>query len=358
MPKVRHDAITDEERELAARCKTYEEYEQSGGKRSRSSWRDIRFVLKKQAIAEANERASPVPLPAKDDLDIEDYYAAVKRVTAVQIERQDKPTEVRWTAPDDNYVGLVFVGDIHVGGLIDYDRLERDLAIIRDNEGLHAVGMGDYADHFESAGKLQHAMAGNTVPGTDDQDQLVQHIMGMVGRKWIAVLAGNHDDWSGPSSVQRLARHLGAQYVSQGGCSLKITVGGERYVGYAKHTWRGHSSISTSNESRRFWLEWNDFENADFTVLAHFHQPDTHQVERKGQTVGHIRGGTYKVVDSHSARLGFDPGYGPGMVILNPFAHEVIPFHGPNWLRGVQMLQWLRSKPRDKTDLLMFGDGQ
>lgn len=350
--------LTDEERELCAAHDRYTDYLAAGGMRSQGTWRTIRSNINAAVAFVEAVKDAPPPLPERGSLPIDRFYEAVKSVTAAQIERQDRPAVVEWTAPEDAYTAIVFIGDIHVGGLIDYDRLERDLDVVRTTPGLYAVGMGDYADHFQDAGKLQHAMAGNTVPDSEDQDELVQHIMGLAGDKWLALLAGNHDEWGGPGSVVRLARHVGAHYVSQAGCSIKIRLGGQKYIGYCKHQWRGHSVISTSNESRRFWLEWNDFENADFTVLAHYHQPDTHQVERKGSTVGHLRGGTYKQIDTHSARLGFTPGYGPSLIILNPYNHEVIPFHGPNWLRGIQFLRWLREKPRDESDLLVFSDGQ
>jgi hypothetical protein len=282
-------------------------------------------------------------LPASEDYegDVEAYYEAVKQITAAKINLVDKPTTIEWTAPDNNWTGIVFVGDIHIGGLIDYRQLEHDLDTINETPGLHVIGMGDYSERFEGAGKLQHAMSGDTVPGSDDQEMLVHHVLGRC-TKWVAILAGNHDEFGGGEGVRRLAKRVGASYVSQAGSSLKAVVNAERYVIYLKHQYVGASRISTSNEGRRFWTEWADFENADVTVLAHLHQPDTHQVERKGQTVAHMRGGTYKTVDPWARKGGYCPAYGPSLILLNPHEHEVLPFHGPNWRRGVQMLQHLR----------------
>lgn len=374
MTALRKDAWTRDLDDAAIRSATYEDFltRIAPAVKTRAAWKKHRGKLRSDGITVAHivtltpaERANsvavepPPTIPDREDgASIEDYYDSVKAVTAAKIARQDTPSVVEWRAPDDNWTGLVFLGDIHIGGLIEYDQLERDLHLVESTPGLFCVGTGDYADHFEHSGKIQHAMAGDTVPGSEDQDELVHYVLGRT-RKWVAVLAGNHDDWAGEGSVRRLAKHLHAPYVSQAGCSLKLKVGGERYVGYAKHTWRGHSVISTSNESRRFWLEWSDFENADFTILAHFHSPDTHEVERKGQTVAHLRGGTYKLNDSHSARGGFLPEYGPALILLNPFSHETLPFHGPSWRRGVEFLRYLRARPRDETtDTLTNGDGQ
>jgi hypothetical protein len=333
---------TPEETDLAYRSETFEQYVEAGGLREITAWRGKRNRLGLTTSADIPVVLAPPVLPDSSEYDaIEDYYQAVKRITQAKIVLVDKPTTEYWTAPDSNWTGIVFLGDIHVGGLIDYGQLERDLSSIEDAEGLYVVGMGDYSDNFERAGKLLHAMSGDTVAGSDDQELLVRHVLGRCG-KWLAVLAGNHDDWGSGEGVRRLARSLGGIYVSQAGCSFKITLGNQRYNLYLKHQYTGQSRISTSNDGRRFWTEWPDFENADITVLAHLHEPNTHSVERKGQTVSHLRGGTYKTVDPWARKGGYSPAYGPSMILLNPNEHEVIPFHGPQWRWGVAMLKGLR----------------
>ena len=346
---------TDAEDRRAGDSTSFAKYAEAGGQYTSAQWRDARYTLRKKGqdvvVSKRESYVPPSPLPEPEseplpsaadyDGDVAAYYEAVKSVTKAKIGLVDKPTTIEWTAPDDNWCGFVFLGDLHVGGLIDYEQLETDLDDIEATEGLHLVGTGDYADRFEHSGKIVHAMAGDTVPGSDDQELLVVHVLRRCS-KWRAVLAGNHDDWGSGEVVRRLARQLKAEYVSQAGCSLKVNVGSERYILYLKHQYTGSSRISTSNESRRFWHEWADWENGDVTVVAHLHQPDTHQVERKGQTVSHLRGGTYKTVDPWARKGGYSPAYGPALVLLNPREHEVIPFHGPQWRRGVQMLGWLR----------------
>jgi hypothetical protein len=291
---------TPEETDLAHRSDTFEQYQQAGGIRVETAWRGKRNRLGLTTSAEVPAILEPPVLPDSSEYDaIEDYYQAVKLITQAKITLVDKPTTEYWTAPDSNWTGIVFVGDIHIGGLIDYAQLEADLDDIERTDGLHVIGMGDYADNFERTGKLAHAMSGDTVPGSDDQEMLA-------------------------------------------GCSFKISLGNERYNLYLKHQYTGQSRISTSNDGRRFWTEWADFENGDVTVLAHLHEPNTHMVERKGQTVSHLRGGAYKLVDPWARKGGFCPAYGPSMILLNPDRHEVIPWHGPLWRWGVAMLKGLR----------------
>jgi hypothetical protein len=333
---------TPEETDLAYRYGHFDSYVAAGGSRVEGAWRGKRHRMGLTCSDDVPVALAPPVLPDSSEYEaIEDYYQAVKRITEAKITLVDKPTTEYWQAPDSNWTGIVFVGDIHIGGLIDYAQLEADLADIERTDGLHVIGMGDYADNFERTGKLAHAMSGDTVPGSDDQELLVRHVLGRCS-KWLAVLAGNHDDWGGGEGVRRLAKALAARYVSQAGCSFKVSLGNERYNLYLKHQYTGQSRISTSNDGRRFWTEWADFENGDVTVLAHLHEPNTHLVERKGQTVSHLRGGAYKLVDPWARKGGFCPAYGPSMILLNPDRHEVIPWHGPLWRWGVAMLRGLR----------------
>ena len=316
--------------------------------RTESSWRSLlgRSGVRQGQLAEVAPISEPETekLPVLADFDnIRDYAESVERVTASKLKLVDKPTTKYWTAPDSNWVGVVFIGDIHIGGLIDYQRLKDDLKLIEETEGLYAIGMGDYAENFERSGKIQHAMAENTVPGSDDQETLVRYYLHQCS-KWLAVLAGNHDDWGGGKGIVRLAEYLGCEYVSQAGCSFKVSVGRERYVFYLKHQYVGNSRNSTSNEGRRLWVEWADFENADATILAHLHQPDAHAVERKGETVLHLRGGTDKEVDAWAWKGGYNPAYGRVITLLNPVDHEIIHFPPKQWRRGVQFLKALRNE--------------
>lgn len=296
--------------------------------------------------AQAEPEVAPV-LPPRGDTPIDKYYELVKQLSSVSRDLKAETRTIEWTSPVDGWVGLAFPGDLHIGGAIDYDQLEADLDLIEATEGLWCVGLGDYANNFQAASKLLKAMAEDIVPGSEDQMMLVAHVMGRT-RKWLAVLEGNHDGWSGSQGVKALSERLGCPHVTEAGCALKIVAGTQRYVGYLKHQFTGHSNLNTSNESRRMWNEFPEWENADFTVLAHYHQPDTHQKEIKTQTVVHLRGGTYKQHDPYARKHGYVPEYGVPLVLLNPDEREIIPFHARNWRRGVELLGWLRSGGRQQ----------
>jgi hypothetical protein len=353
---------TPEEDALLNAANSYAEYTSRGGTRSASSCASRRYTLKQQGVdlpewergghaAWAKEKVAAgmieptgdiaLELPERDGLPIDRYYSLVKQISDVTRERKAETKVIEWTAPTDGWIGIAFPGDLHIGGPIDYQRLEDDLDLIEATDGLWCVGLGDYSNNFQAAAKLLKAMSEDVVPGSEDQMELVNHVMGRT-RKWLAILEGNHDGWSGPAGLKAMATRLNCPFVPEAGASLKITSGSQRYVGYLKHQWKGHSNLNTSNESRRMWNEFPEWENADFTVLAHYHQPDTHQKEIKTQTVAHLRGGTYKSYDPYASKNGYVPEYGIPLVLLNPHEKEIITYHARNWRRGVEHLGWLR----------------
>jgi hypothetical protein len=280
-------------------------------------------------------------LPERGDRALDEYYALVKQISNVQRLRKEETKTIEWTAPVDGWIGLAFPGDLHIGGPIDYDQLEADLDLIEATDGLWCVGLGDYSNNFQAAAKLLKAMSEDVVPGSEDQMALVAHVMGRT-TKWVAILEGNHDTWSGSAGLRALAQRLDCSFISEAGCSFKLTTGSQRYVGYLKHSWRGNSNLNTSNASRRMWNEFPEWENADFTVVGHFHQPDTHAKEIKTQTVTHLRGGTYKIYDAYASKNGYVPEYGIPLVLMNPDKKQHIGFHARDWHFGIWVLNQLR----------------
>lgn len=347
-------AWTADEDALLLVATSMEDYQQRGGLRApgqvknrRQRLKDAGYDLPKWVGGRAitiPPPLSPEPqpsLPERGDAPIDRYYELVKSISDITRIRKAATTTIEWTAPIDGWIGLAFPGDLHIGGPIDYGELEADLDLIEATEGLWCIGLGDYSNNFQAATKLLKAMAEDVVPGSEDQMELVAYVMGRT-RKWLGILEGNHDGWSGSSGLKSLAAHLSCSFVTEAGVSLKANVGSVRYVGYLKHQWKGHSNLNTSNEARRMWNEFPEWENADFTVLAHYHQPDTHQKEIKTQTVVHLRGGTYKSFDPYASKNGYVPEYGIPLVLLNPDKKEIIPFHARNWRRGVELLEMLR----------------
>lgn len=349
---------TEADDALVLAATSWEHYQQLGGTLEPGQVRNRRQRLKemghpvpvwgsgRNVKRNADDPDPPPPppvLPERGDRALDEWYDLIKRLSDVTQLRKTETTTIEWTSPVDGWVGLAFPGDLHIGGVIDYGQLEADLDLIEATEGLWCIGLGDYSNNFQAAAKLLKAMAEDVVPGSEDQMELVAYVMGRT-RKWLGILEGNHDGWSGSAGLKALALRLNCAFVSEAGCSLKVSVGSQRYVGYLKHQWKGHSNINTSNESRRMWNEFPEWENADFTVLAHYHQPDTHQKEIKTQTVTHLRGGTYKQHDPYARRHGYVPEYGIPLILLNPDEKEMIPFHARNWRRGVEMLHWLRGE--------------
>ena len=336
-------SVPESERQIAREHQNYQDAVDAGFTRSYASWSALRRGVAPAGIYEDAEERLSIQLPSRGEMDPKEFFGAVKALTELKRSQMEQKVDIPIAIGGDQWVGIVFLGDIHVGGMIEYDLLERDLSVLQETDGLYAVGTGDYGDFFGSQPKLSHAMSESTLPSSEDELMLVTYLLDIARGKWLAVGAGNHDDWGGVSSVEHLAQSLNAPYFSQAGAALKITVGSQRYVGYVKHQWQGHSNISTSNESRRFWLEFPEWENADFTVLAHYHQPDAHTRQFKGKQVSLLRGGTYKTIDYYAQRAGYVPEYGPSIVLLSPDDHVCLNIPG-DWMYGVELLRHLRGE--------------
>jgi hypothetical protein len=211
-------AWTSEEDELLLASSSFDDYVDRGGQRhlgqvtnrrqrlKRSGWPVPKWTGGAQTIP-IGPLLQPPPealeLPERGDRALDEYYALVKQISNVQRARKEETKVIEWTAPVDGWVGLAFPGDLHIGGPIDYDQLEADLDLIERTDGLWCVGLGDYSNNFQAAAKLLKAMAEDVVPGSEDQMALVAHVMGRTS-KWLAILEGNHDGWSGSTGLRAL----------------------------------------------------------------------------------------------------------------------------------------------------------
>lgn len=288
----------------------------------------------------------------EDEVSLERMFSAYKEVRNAANDLPGPARQTHWYAPDSLPTGICFIGDVHAGGNIEYELFERDLSLIRDTEGLHAVAMGDLIDNFKPQAKsgtgLYYALFGNP----DLQVAYITVRMRWIRSKLIALCGGNHEGfdgrWAGIDRLPALARDLGTVYFTEAGGSVFAHVGDHRYHLVCKHDYTGKSRINRGNSARRLWDEWSwSFENADAVVLAHLHEPHLEQPIRKGQQVVYLRSGTYKIHDEWAESRGYRPTYGVPMVVLYPDSRRIIPFHGEHYLEGVRFLQAERARYLD-----------
>ena len=330
---------------------------QFGTDHTYDAWRQKRQSLGVRMSAAARYGSEPFAAPPpepteavpEDEEALERLFAAYKEVRNATNEAFGTTHTLDWTAPDGKPTGFCFVGDVHVGGNVEYERFEVDLALIADTPGLHVVFMGDLIDNFKVPAKsgtaLYHALFGNP----DLQVAYIATRGNRVKDKLVAMCGGNHEGfdgrWAGIDRLPALARYWGTTYFTEAGGSIFATVGEQTYHLVCKHDYQGKSRINRGNSARRLWDEWPwAFENADAVVLAHLHEPHAEQPVRKGQTVSYLRCGTYKLHDGWAEGNGYRPSYGVPLVVMMPGEKKLIPFHGEHFQEAVAFLSMMREK--------------
>ncbi len=294
-------------------------------------------------VDESALRVMPPPEAAEDLLDV-----------FIDAQEKMKKYDTRQTfvhTPDlgNKPIGVVFTGDWHLGGRgTDHKRLKEDMVRWQEEEGLFVVGIGDYSDNFLTRGTPP--AANEQVFQPEEQGNILRGIMERRLRdKLLALLKGNHDDWTYKNAqvdpVKQLAADLRVPYMGHGG-RLFVHLGEQVYVGNIRHRFQGQSAITPTNTHRRFATQSG---GGDFTVLAHTHDETTQGLLLNGARHVYVRCGTYKVSDEFPDAIGLaTPLENPSvltwmpMLIFFPDVHDVVQFD--NFHRGITDLRAERAK--------------
>lgn len=300
-------------------------------------------------VSTARAPGMPEELP-QDPEALERMFAAMVDLHEASTLVGDKPTKrLEFCPPETRPIGIAFIGDIHCGAHIDYRRFEEDVRVIADTDGLYGVLMGDTVENTKPQSKSGTALYAAVMPNPGTQLAYAATRLRWARGKWLALLQGNHDAWDGRwAGIDRLpalANDLGAEYFTEAGGSIFVTLGGARYHIVARHNSRGNSQINKGNAMRRLWDEWPwAWENADVVVLAHTHEPHLEEPIRKGEPVTYMRTGTYKVNDLWAEANGWRSGYGVGLVVLSPGERQIMAFHPAKFRQGVEYLKMVRDR--------------
>jgi len=365
---------TEADDALVLAATSWEHYQQLGGTLEQGQVRNRRQRLKemghpvpvwgsgRNVKRNADDPDPPPPSPVLPDIELDppetddealwDEYFELREASILKyleiVAQDDK--RVLWTSPDDLPIGVCLCSDQHYGGFIRIDLLKRDIGLIANTEGLYAIGGGDWMDNFKPVGKTGTGMYTAADPNPGHQYRRMVRLLKPTAGKWLVVMAGNHDDgWdmrsAGIARVPDLAKELGAPYASEAGCTLHLTVGWQRYVFYAKHTWRSSSGLNKGNAARNMWNDWPwSWENADVICLSHLHENHMETPTRHGRDVVYLRSGSYKLADGYAETHGYRPEWGVPMVILFPDRRKIIPFKGQDFLEGIATLQMWRER--------------
>ena len=201
-------------------------------------------------------------------------------------------------------VGVSFISDQHIspGNVIDFTRMRRDAELVAETDGLYSVLGGDGVDnHIVIRPAVIQA---RTQP--QEQYELYDHYLGIMQRKIIAMISGNHDAWTdqvgGIDMVQMLA-HKNRICYSPATARIDLLVGGQPYDLAIRHRYKFGSSFNMLHSVKRWWdMGERPF---DIGVICHNHEPSVGSFERHGVERWGARPGAYQIGSSFTRDFGW-----------------------------------------------------
>jgi len=298
----------------------------------------IRYLIKKEMIPSSS--VSKTDKKTYSINDIKQYYSAVKSLNQAANKLDTKQTEATVDIDDNKPVLLIFWGDWHVGAKgVDYDQLDKDIALVSKTDGAYVFGLGDYKDNGNAFVIPSTAQENQIPPGM--QDLIVQDMMNKLKGKIQVLVRGCHDDWdykvANKDFIQTLCDNVNAVNLWHGGF-VNVVLGNEEYKLYIRHKYKNESGLNTTNVQRNII---NDRGHVDIAAVAHKHFPDLQMLKRQGKDVIYLRTGSYKQYDEFGQKIGgYSGAYGIPCVVIFPNTHKTIPFF--DLQQGINYINYLR----------------
>jgi hypothetical protein len=242
-------------------------------------------------------------------------------------------------------IGIGCVGDPHVDDDGTDLKLLYEHADLFDgrNPGLHAVLLGDVWNNWQ--GRLARLWSEQGTSG-EQARALVTHYLTYI--RWLAVVFGNHDAWSGTSDILKEILKVSTSIQTPNGQKLRIVFPNKREVIiHARHKWTGRSEWVQQFGAIKGAMrdgQCDLYVGGDYHVSGYSNgwHPGTEKMWHALQVA------SYKALDRYADELGLarrDPYVCPVLVIdpkattSSSFTHvEFDPYN------GADRLKWLRAR--------------
>lgn len=280
-----------------------------------------------QKLAQQETHHNRVPVTsyvAPDDTD-ETLWAAAERRTATLINAAYERHRFEATLPS-KVCGIAFVSDQHIApeSPCDLARMREDAKLIASTPNLFAVLGGDGVDNH-----IKHRSAilnSRSTPG--DQWRLFNFYLGIFAHKVIALVSGNHDDWTvavaGVDMLKEIAAKNRIAYAPDE-ARINVTCGTQQYKVAIRHQYRLNSSFNQTHSPKQ-WFR-NGTEEFDVGVICHHHEPASEHCILHGKKRWVARPGSYQYTSAYSRQLGYNPALPTcPTVILFPDERRLVGF--------------------------------
>jgi hypothetical protein len=245
----------------------------------------------------------------------------------------------------DGPIGIVHMGDPHVDDPgTNIDALEQHVDIINRTEGMFGANVGDLQNNW--VGRLAR-LYGEQSTSAAEAWVLTEWLVRSV--KWLYLIGGNHDLWSGSGDpVKWIAAHAGQMYEGWG-ARLNLVFPNKKEVRVnARHDFAGNSMWNTAHGvAKAVQMGWRDH----IATCGHRHTSG-YQILKDPSSglISHaLRIAGYKVFDRYAKELGLpNQNVTPAVVtIIDPTRADDDPrlVTVINDVElGADVLTWLRRK--------------
>jgi hypothetical protein len=276
---------------------------------------------------------------ADESLTAEQLWDSAERDSLLRLKDAFEKHRFEAVLPDKP-CGIAFVSDLHIapGTPCDFTRMREDARLIAATPGLYCVLGGDYVDnHIKHRAAI---MAARSQPG--DQWHLFNYYLSILAHKVIAMISGNHDDWTnsigGIDMLHVIAKQQRLAYAPDE-ARIAIRCGAQNYKVAVRHQFRLNSSFNQTHSPKQ-WFR-NGTEDFDIGVVCHHHEPASEHCILHGQKRWVARPGAYQYTSAYSRQLGYNPSLPTcPTAIIFPHERRIVGFDDVRdaalMLRGLQ----------------------
>ncbi len=294
---------------------------------------------------EKHEEKPELPIFPDDDIEADEILDHMGKRFRQRLQRDQALQWFPVKMQTDKPIGLAIVGDPHIGSDgCNVPLLRRDVALMAETPGIHAVNIGDTVDNWSD--RLIHLYSENNVSRQTER-RLARWFLQESGVPWLIWMLGNHDLMAGEFSTY--LKTIATIPVLDWSAKFELQFPGGRVCRVdLAHNHKGTSIYNPVHGQKRRAL-WSGGEMADIIAAGHHHVAAAVQEETSdGRIITLARARGYKWLDHFAVTHGFDNNQHGATIlfVIDPCANNAVKFVQPflDLEAGCEYLTHMREK--------------
>lgn len=307
-----------------------------------ADWEAYWFSRHEDAEPMIEKQIEVDPLPA-DDMPVTELIDHLKKRFKHKKEYEQARRLINANVKLTGPIGIVHLGDPHLDDDgTDWDQLEADMQTILETEGMFVANVGDTRNNW--VGRLAR-LFGEQGTSAKQALQLSKWFLETLKHKWLYIIGGNHDAWSGVDDpLSWICEHIDAMYASSEARIGLNFPNGRQIIVNARHDFAGNSQWNAAHAVGKA-AQLGDHD--DIYVCGHKHTSGYMPIKSPDGRLCHaIQVASYKVYDRYAREKGFrDQAISPcAVTVINPDAEHPADLIQVFWTAksGADYLNFLR----------------